>query len=71
MKRPTITRDEYRKLMFSILTPHQVVASYDITLRALRRQRYRKEGIPFMTRNKRPFTLECEVRDRLETRAPP
>ena len=71
MKRPITTRDEQRKLMRRILTPHQVVASYDITLRALRRQRYRKEGVPFVTYHRRPFYLECEVRGRLETRAPP
>lgn len=71
MKHPITARDEQRKIITRILTPRQVVASYSITLRALREQPYRKAGIPFVTYNKRPFSLESEVEDRLETRAPP
>ena len=71
MKHPVYTRDEQRKIITRVLTPRQVAVSYDITMRALREQRYRKEGIPFVTYNDRPFYLESEVRDRLKTRSPP
>ena len=71
MKHPVYGRDEKRKIVTRVLTPRQVATSYNITMRALREQRYRKEEIPFVTYNDKPFYLESEVRDRLKTRAPP
>ena len=69
MKHPIYVKDPQGNVS-RVLTPRQVADRYDISIRALQAQRYRKQGIPFVIFHKRPFYLESQIKTYLKTHPP-
>ena len=69
MKHPIYSKDPNGNVS-RVLTPRQVATHYGISIRALQAQRYRKQGIPFVTYHKRPFYLESQVKAYLKACPP-
>ena len=69
MKHPLYAKDPQGNVS-RVLTPRQAADRYSISIRTLQAQRYRKQGIPFVTYHKRPFYLESQVKNYLKDRPP-
>jgi hypothetical protein len=67
MKYPYYARDA-NGIVSRVLTPQEVAQRYAYSLKTLEAQRYRNQGIPFITLHDKPFYLESEVEAYLQRR---